>query len=167
MSGDFVDQLGAAVLPHHVRRLLDALIADADRVADRFGLTIPHRCCSTVLLLDKEGPIGVMRVAEQLGLSHPVIIDFARTLKQLGFLEEVVSTTDRRVRLLALNAAGREEAGRVRRLHAALSHAHDDLCAEAGVDLVAISQTLQASLRERSLLDRLDFSEKDRSDELD
>jgi len=167
MSGDFVDQLGSAVLPHQVRRLMDALLADAGAVSVKFGLSIPHRCCSTVLLLDAEGPIGVMRVADRLGLSHPVIIDFAKTLKNLGLLEEQVSRTDRRVRLLALTEAGRLEAARVRRLHAALSRAHDDLCAEAGVDLLAISHTLQASLRQRSLLDRLDLAEKDSSDELD
>lgn len=167
MTDDFVDQLGTAVLPHHVRRLMDALLADAGAVSAKFGLSIPHRCCSTLLLLDAEGPIGVMRVAERLGLSHPVIIDFAKTLKNLGLLEEQVSRADRRVRLLALTEAGRLEAARVRRLHAALSRAHDDLCAEAGVDLVAISQTLQASLRQRSLLDRLDLAEKDRPDELD
>ncbi|MFY0638614.1 MarR family winged helix-turn-helix transcriptional regulator [Maricaulis maris] len=167
MSGDFVDQLGSAVLPHHVRRLMDALIVDADRVADRFGLTIPHRCCSTVLLLDQEGPIGVMRVAEQLGLSHPVIIDFARTLKQLGFLEETVSPQDRRVRQLALNAAGQDEADRVRRLHAELARQHDALCAEAGIDLVAASRTLQASLRQTPLLDRVERAEKDMHHEVD
>ncbi len=161
MSDDFVDQLGSAVLPHHVRRIMDALIADADEVVARFGLTIPHRCCSTVLLLDEEGPVGVMRAAERLGLSHPVIIDFAKTLKRLGFLKETISTEDRRVRLLALTDAGREEADRVRHLHVALARVHDEVCAEAGIDLVGASRSIRAALREASIIDRLNRVEKD------
>ncbi|WP_203291656.1 MarR family winged helix-turn-helix transcriptional regulator [Maricaulis parjimensis] len=166
MGDDFVEELGLAVLPHHVRRAMDALVRDADLVTRAFGLSIPHRCCSTVLLLDEAGPMGVMETAKRLKLSHPVVIGFAKTLRELGLVEDQPVPGDARVRLLALTPEGRAEAGRVRQLHAALAQAHADVSEEVGVDLLAACQAVTEALSRRSLLERIELPEKEKSDEV-
>ena len=158
---DFVTELGSAVAPHHVRRMLDALIREAGEATAQFGVQAPFRACSFILLLDQEGPLSIMRAAERLQLSHPVIIALARSVRELGLVKEGVAANDARVRLLSLTEAGREDAVRIRRLHAALAKIHDDIGREAGADLVEVSRRALAALKRQPLLERLQHVKED------
>lgn len=160
MTDDFVDELGMAVLPHHVRRMLDCFKSNEAELepSARNGdepVRAPGRAGSTMRLLDEQGPLGVVEIANRLRLSHPLIINFARTLTERGLVEARTCSHDRRVRLLALTDAGRVEARRIAALHKRTEQVYRALCDEVGVDLLQVSRAVQAALERKPMRQRL------------
>lgn len=72
----------------------------------RSTLTMPQLKLLTVLRLD--GPSGGRELAGRLGVSMPTISGMVDRLVARGLVERGVATTDRRVRPVALSAAGEE-----------------------------------------------------------
>ncbi|WP_300528435.1 MarR family transcriptional regulator [Maricaulis sp.] len=160
MADDFVDELGMAVLPHHVRRMLDCFKANEAEAEPSPSRTdeaprAPGRAGSTMRLLAEHGPLGVVEIANRLRLSHPLIINFTRTLTERGLVEAQISPNDRRVRLLALTEAGRAEARRIEALHKETEQVYRALCDEVGVDLLQVSRAVQQALKNKPVGQRL------------
>jgi DNA-binding MarR family transcriptional regulator len=156
VAEDYVNTLGMAVLPHHVRRMLDCFLSGEGEPATEDGIVhAPGKASSMMRLLDAHGPLGILDISARLGLSHPLIIGFAKTLLADGLVSERRSPTDGRVRLLALTDAGRIEAAHIQRLHARLESVYRGLCEEVGIDLFQLSLAVQAALENKSLADRL------------
>lgn len=167
MSDDFVDQLGLAVLPHHIRRMLDCFRpGDTGEPRPAMGAEsrprAPGRAQSMMRLLEAHGPLAVMDIAQRLGLSHPMIINFAKQLIAAGLVAESRGVGDRRVRLLELTEAGRIEAERIRAYHADLEIVYRQLCEEVGVDLLQVSRAVKSSLRDRPIAERVEILHQER-----
>jgi DNA-binding MarR family transcriptional regulator len=151
---DYVGALGMAVLPHHLRRLVDTFIAQRADMTEQMGLLSPPRASSMMRLLAEQGPLGVVEVAQRLRLSHPFISQMTQSLKQSGLVETHKSKTDGRKQLLALTAAGRAEAIVIRDNHDVLTRVYQELCEEIGVDLFGASQDAMRALDARTLAER-------------
>lgn len=151
---DYVASLGIAVLPHHLRRLMDKLLVQRLDMTEQMGLVSPPRASSMLRLLAEQGPLSVVEIAHRLRLSHPFISQMTQSLKQLELIESRKSSTDGRKQLLALSEAGRAEASIIRDNHVVLTEVYKGVCEEIGVDLFEASQKAIRALDARSLADR-------------
>ena len=116
-ESDFIDALEYAVLPHHLRRLLDTLLKWESERAEQLRVTVPLKTHSMMVLLARRGPMKLGQVVEQLRLSRPLIVKFADALVGMGMVTEQRPSSDRRVRMLDLTEAGRAEVARIEAFH--------------------------------------------------
>jgi DNA-binding MarR family transcriptional regulator len=153
---DFITELGVPVLPHHLRRLVDRLMAESQEIANRTGIKSPLRSSSMMRLLQEHGPFGVVEISQRLGLSHPLIIQFEKVLTERGLVHSTKNPADQRSRLLALTKAGEKEAKQIRKNYERIGKIYAELSAEIGVDLYEIVQKTNQALDRKNVVARYD-----------
>jgi DNA-binding MarR family transcriptional regulator len=154
-EADFITELGRPFLAHRLRRLAEAFVDGYGRWLPTFGIDAPPRALSTLLLLDKEGPLGVTEIAARLRLSHPLLIKLARELEAKGLVCAEQDPRDGRRRLIALTDAGRGQAAAVRRATAIIDRAYADVLRETGIDMMEGCARLEKACRDISFEKRL------------
>jgi DNA-binding MarR family transcriptional regulator len=152
---DFVDELGTAVLPHHLKRLCERMLDDCTEVMEEKGIDVPTRAGSMMMFLKQNGPASVVDLARALRVSHALIIRNYKPLMKGGYLLEKPDPTDGRKRLLELTEAGVDMAIRARANLDVFQRAFADLFEESGVDLYEALKSINASLDKTSLADRV------------
>lgn len=153
MNEDVLANEGGVMLGSRLRRLGERLQAGAELMARDCGLpTVPAQM-PLMTALSRHGTLTVGEIAERTGVSQPAITRIAAQLTALGLVDAEADGEDRRVRRLALSAAGRAVMERAEtalwpRLRAAVGEACD---VEA---LLAQVAALEAALAERPLEQR-------------
>src|SRR5438128_2708573 len=143
---DFVSDLGRPFLAHRFRRLSELLLAgNAPWMLER-GIAAPPRSGSTLLLLKRRGPLSITDIAARLRLTHPLIIKLTDRLLELGLVGQEADPRDARRRLISLTAEGLAEAGRLEAATAVIDRAYGELSEEVGVDLLALTEALDAAV---------------------
>ena len=94
-----------------------------------------------LITLSFNGPTAISKLAEALGISHPTASQLVDRLVQVGFVERVESTTDRRFTLARLTSAGEQLAQHLWQGYLANFHAIAQLDEK---DLIALRQGLRA-----------------------
>ena len=144
-DADFIAALGRPFVAHRLRRLSELFVDGYAAWLPAFGVTAPARALSTLLLLDREGPLGVTEIAARLRLSHPLLIRMTGQLAGQGLIAFAADPKDARRRPATLTAKGRAEAERIRAAAAVLDRAYAELFAEIGADLVDLAGRVEAA----------------------
>ena len=152
MSPDPVETLGLATLAHRLKRLMNRLLAEAEAAYGALGIPIKPRWCSTLSLLETEGPLAVTDVAARLGMSHPAVVQILDDMASSGLVTRTRDGRDGRRRLLDLSPKGRAAMPALRRVFAAQARVADDLVDGRGQELLALLDRAHAGL------DRTDFA---------
>ena len=164
---DFIRELGALALDHRFRRLTETFLRTADELYEARGLPFRARWTSTYQLLFSEGPLGITDLADRLRLTHPAIIGITDAMREEGLVSEARDRHDGRRRMIALTARARALDGELRALWKALADVQDERFAAAGVDIVALLDTLEDEMTRRPLtaevLERLGPVDRPRS----
>jgi MarR family transcriptional regulator, organic hydroperoxide resistance regulator len=152
---DFIRQQGPAFLAHILRRLADELVRAGGTWYPETGVTAPPRTTSTLLALDKRGPLGVTEIASLVSQSHPLVIGWVKQLEGLGFVESRSDPGDGRRSVIALTREGVSE---VQRLHAALevmARASQQLMDEGTTGMFDALWRMEAACRRKPFVERL------------
>lgn len=165
MGGDFIESQGRAFLAHRLRRSSELIVEQLGAELGRMALAVPPRSASMLLLVDEEGPIGVVDIARRLRLSHPLIVRMAQQLEALGLVAVERNPRDARRKQLVPTDRGRREAAALRRLNLRLAAAFAALFEEIGCDLVAILDRADAALAARPMHERLSTARPEDPDE--
>lgn len=152
---DFVVGLGRPFLAHRLRRLSELFLQGYGEWLPEAGVSAPPRALSTMLLLHRCGPAGVVEIAERVRLTHPLIIKLIAQLQGRGLVSEARDPADGRRRVIALTDEGRAEARRIGEAVRLMDRAFADLCEETGLDLLAAAEAFEAASARESLSDRL------------
>ncbi len=152
---DFVESLGRGFVAHRLRRLSEALVDDCGEWFSTVGISAPPKAASTLLLLRARGPLSVMEIATELRFSNPVVAGLVREMVRLGLAYREPAGRDRRRWPLVLTFEGRKEAERIAAATRMMSEAYAGLFDEAGFDLFAAVEALEAALGGVSLAERL------------
>jgi DNA-binding MarR family transcriptional regulator len=150
MVEDVLAQEGAVMLGSRLKRLAERLQAGAELIARDCRLPTQPGQMPLLTALWRHGPMSVGEAAERAGVSQPAITRVANQLTVMGLVTTAGTESDRRVRQLALTAAGREVMTRAGtalwpRVRAAVAEACD---VEA---LLAQVAALEVALAERPL----------------
>jgi len=152
---DFVAQLGLPFLAHRLRRAAETFRDGYGEWLPEAGVVAPARSLSTILLLDEQGPSGVVEIAARIGFSHPLVIRLVRDLEAIGLVQVAKDATDGRKRAVSLTSKGRAEVERIRAACVPIAKVYDELSAEVGVDLMAMVERLEAAEASDCFPDRL------------
>jgi DNA-binding MarR family transcriptional regulator len=152
---DFIVSAGLPFLAHRLRRASEHLVEATSVIQRNSGFTGPPRSVSTLLLLEKEGPLGITEISNRLAFSHPLIIRFVRGLLEEGYVTQQGDPADARRRLIALTDKGRRHVAYIWEFSPVLSEALRRLFQDMGVDLYSAVEKFEQAIAERSLVDRL------------
>ncbi|TPG40530.1 hypothetical protein EAH79_11540 [Sphingomonas koreensis] len=153
-DGSFVDGLGPAMLAHRLRRLSDTIVRDVGALLRERGLQVPPRAASLMMLLAADGEVSIMIAAQRLGLSHPMVINLARALDEVGLVEDVADPGDHRKRRLRLTEEGRGQAGFLVELNGVLSRTFEEITSEAGISLFTALEGFETVAASQGVLSR-------------
>ena len=154
-DGDFVKELGRAMLAHRLRRASELLLDGYERWLPATGVRVPARALSTMMLLAEAEPLGVTQLAARLRLTHPLMIKLVAMLEAGGFVTTGQDPLDARRRPVSLTARGRTQADLIERALRIMDQAFAELCAEIGSDLPAALDELDQANRREPLERRL------------
>ena len=117
----------------------------------RSGLPLRQRWLPLYHYLIQEGPHAVTDIATSIGLSHPAVLQFAQEMIEVGLLASYRDPQDRRKRVLALTAAGKQ----LKPQFVDYLREADDLMASvfavAGIEIDAVLTKVEQSLARRAI----------------
>lgn len=152
---DFIRSQGPAYLAHLLRRLSDELVRGADAWYPEVGVTAPPRTTSTLLALDEYGPLAVTEISGKLRQSHPLVINWVKQLRSLGFVETRTDASDRRRTMVALTAKGFAEIRRLRNALMRMGETSQALMDEIASGLFDALWRMEQACRREGFADRL------------
>jgi DNA-binding MarR family transcriptional regulator len=161
---DFIKGLGRPYMAHVLRRLYDDFVRNIEHWYEEFGVAAPPRTHSTMVLLDREGPLGVTEVADKLRQSHPLVLTWVRQLKHLGFVQTSDDPADARRTLLSLTEAGKAQLQKNWEADRVVGEAYRVLMQEADAPIFDALWRMEAACREEPLLERLRRAERSLSE---
>ena len=152
---DFVASVGRPLLAHRLRRLSETFVEGYSEWLPSLGVTAPARSLSTLLLLEREGPLGVTELGARLRLSHVLMIKLVAALEAEGFAAPRPDPGDARRRPIGLTRSGREQVRKVERAILILDRAYAELGRRIGVDLLDAVERIERACREQPFDERL------------
>lgn len=132
-----------------LRRLSEQLHAEAGRRLAATGLGLRQRWLSIYGFLLEEGPHPVMSIAAATGLSHPAVLQFAQEMMDANLVASYRDPSDRRKRVLALTAAGKQVGEDYRLYQAETNTLVVSIFEDAGVDAERLLADLERLFAER------------------
>lgn len=152
---DFVETQGNVFVAHRLRRASDCIVDQVGEMLAAEGLDVPPRGASMLMMIDERNAIGVVEIAQQLRLSHPLIVRMAQRFEQLDLVKIEIDPVDGRRRRLVPTEKGRREAEAIRTFNTRLAAMFDALFTEIDSPLVAVLDRLDAALKAAPIAARM------------
>jgi DNA-binding MarR family transcriptional regulator len=152
---DFVETQGNVFVAHRLRRASDRIVDQVGEMLAAEGLDVPPRGASMLMMIDERNAIGVVEIAQQLRLSHPLIVRMAQRFEQLDLVKIEIDPVDGRRRRLVPTEKGRREAEAIRTFNTRLAAMFDALFTEIDSPLVAVLDRLDAALKAAPIAARM------------
>ncbi len=152
---DFVETQGNVFVAHRLRRASDRIVDQVGAMLAAEGLDVPPRGASMLMMIDERNAIGVVEIAQQLRLSHPLIVRMAQRFEQLDLVKIEIDPVDGRRRRLVPTEKGRREAEAIRTFNTRLAAMFDALFTEIDSPLVAVLDRLDAALKAAPIAARM------------
>jgi DNA-binding MarR family transcriptional regulator len=151
----FIERGGRAFLTRRLRRLANILSDEVRQWFPDMHIDVPARSVATLLFLLEHPGRGVTEIAAQTGVSHPLVTRIVRTLEARGLVEQSEDASDGRRRSIGLTGSGRTQVRRLKEANRHIANAYGRLFEEAGIDLFAAVERMEALLDSRSFQRRL------------
>jgi GNAT superfamily N-acetyltransferase len=152
---DFYEQVGTVALGSRLRRLSEAVTADAARVFAWYDVGLDPRWFPVFHLLAQRGPTPVTQIARAIGHSHASVSQIIRDMKVRRLVLTRKDETDGRVTVVRLSAAGKRLVKPLETQSDDVRHAVDELLAESTENLWEAIADAERLLAHRSLFDRV------------
>jgi ribosomal protein S18 acetylase RimI-like enzyme len=152
---EFYEQAGAVALGSRLRRLSEAVTADAARIFAWYDVGLDPRWFPVFYLLAQRGPMPVTRIARAVGHSHASVSQIIRDMKARRLVLTGTGKDDGRVTVVRLSAAGRRLIEPLETQCKDVGDAVDELLAEAEENLWKAMAETERLLAQRSLFDRV------------
>ena len=154
-NGDYIFQLGALALASRLRRLLQRLHADGERIYQTLNTDFKTKWFPVLHLLSDRSPLALTEIAGLMGVSHPSMIETIDELAAAGLIQARQSDLDGRMRELSLTDKGRQLCHELRPVWGAFRAAGEEVNKEGGNDFLKAVGILEESLDQLSMYDRI------------
>ncbi|MFT5210518.1 MAG: DNA-binding MarR family transcriptional regulator/GNAT superfamily N-acetyltransferase [Flavobacterium sp.] len=151
---DLLRELGALGLGSRLKRLSDQLMQDGIRIYRETGLKFEPKWFPVYCYLSEMGPSSVTEVAKGLGVTHPSVNQVAREMIKDNLVAAYKDTKDKRKRVLALTAFGKEKRKELDPIWRDVRAALQELLDETQVDFLGYVESLERALDKKSFLSR-------------
>ncbi|MBV6647762.1 MAG: MarR family transcriptional regulator [Cyclobacteriaceae bacterium] len=101
---DFASELGCLGFSMRLKRISDALMHDGRKMYKELGFDIEPNWYIIFRLLNQEGELTVMEIADRILLAHPSVIAIVNKMTKAGYVTSKKSSSDNRKRVLQLTS---------------------------------------------------------------
>ena len=133
-----------------LRRLADRLHSECGKRLSSRGSLLRQRWLPVYDYLLDNGPHPVMGIALATGLSHPAVLQFAQEMIDGGLIASYRDPKDRRKRVLALSASGKQLGEDYRVFKAETNALVASIFEDAGIPIADLLPDLEQSLSKRT-----------------
>ncbi len=154
MNQQSSNEFGFLGISTRMQQLGDRLRKGATRIYKEEGIDFESRWFPVVFLLMKEGPMGVMEIADRLGFAHPTVVITVRELKKKKLISSIQDKTDGRKKLLSLSKKGTEHVELMKPLWDRFAEVNALLCDNTHNLLLAI-EAVEIKLNQKSMHQRM------------
>jgi DNA-binding MarR family transcriptional regulator len=157
MKADVIKELGHLALGTRLKRLGERLQAQTQVVLEGAGIGLPASHFPILAGLDRLGQLSVGEIAEAVGMSQPGVTRMLDKLQSDGLVRSATASDDKRVRTIALTAAGEKlVASSKRTVWPLVESAVAEACAGKAESLLPALAALEQALLDASLNSRAD-----------
>jgi DNA-binding MarR family transcriptional regulator len=164
---DLIKESGTMTFASRLKRLGDRLKAEATKIYHSHGVEFNDSWFLVAFALSKREGSSVNEIAEMLGISHAAISQMYGAMERKGLLTIQEDPGDRRRKLLFLSETGRASVEKLEPIWDAVSESTDELLASIGLDFMRAIASIEESLDEKSLYERVEENLKSRSERAD
>ncbi len=152
---DILAELQELALASRLKRLSEALMAEADLLYQDLGVDFRPRWFPVFYTLSRHSPMTITQLAQALGLTHPAVSQVASQLYAAGLIQDRRDQDDDRRRLLSLSPAGRRTLLRLEPVWIEIRAAAREVLSDADADLLREVERLETVIARRSVVDRV------------
>ena len=154
MANDIISQLGPLAIGARMRRLTDIFSRDVAVIYKEHNLDFEAKYFVLFYLISERDGIGIMKIADELSLTHPAIIHLAKELEKKGYIKSVKSETDSRKRLLKLSPKGKAALPEFKKVWDKIQKLNTQLMKKQQNNLIKAIEEMEALLEEKSFYKR-------------
>ncbi len=146
---DLMKELGALSFGSRLRRLSDKIMRQASRVYQSYGLDFEPKWFPLFYLLSQQNEMGIMEIADCLGITHPAVIQIAKELEKKQWVKSGKSKTDARKRILILTKKGQELLPQLREIWEKIRQVNESLIQSHQHNLLVAMDEMETALNEK------------------
>jgi GNAT superfamily N-acetyltransferase/DNA-binding MarR family transcriptional regulator len=125
---DIITQLGSLAIGSRLKRISDMFMKDVLDIYQQSGIDFHPKWFPLMFVLSQEKiGKGITELAENLGVSHPAIIQIAQEMEKAGWICSEKSGKDARKRLLKLTDNAKTQLPKLQEIWACLQATNDQL----------------------------------------
>lgn len=148
-------ELGALAIASRLRRLSDVYWQGVTTIYRESGIDFEVKWATVFLLIARRGPISVMELADQLGITHPAVIQIVNELVKHGLIVSEKSEQDSRRRMLTLSPAGEAMIPQMQPLWNAIQVVNQEMIDSQPHNLLLAIQAIEEALAAQSFASRI------------
>lgn len=152
---DYLAKLGAVALASRLRRLLQRLHADGERVYRVLNFDFKPKWFPVLHLLSNRMPLTLTEIARLMCVAHPSSIETVDELISGGLVKSRKSNLDGRIRELSLTNKGKQLCSELLPIWDAFRIAGEEANKENGNDFLKAIGILEQALDRLSMYDRV------------
>ena len=154
---DYLQKLGMLAFASRLRRLSERLYHSGELIYESAGLDFHPRWFMIVSRLNDAGgeALPITTIAEDLGVTHPAIINLVRDMENRGIVTSVKDKTDARKRGIRLTTKGKRLVSELEPVWRAFIVATQELFEELDCDLITIIDRIETTLRKEDFAHRV------------
>ncbi|NLR92740.1 MULTISPECIES: MarR family winged helix-turn-helix transcriptional regulator [Flammeovirga] len=152
---NFYQSAGSLVLGSRLRRIGEKFLSEVAKVYEMKGIDFDPSWFPIFYLLDKNTSMSLREISDELGVSHSAVSQLTTALIKKGHLLMEKDINDGRKRILQLTPQGESLVETSKPIWSALQASVKELSALGDNRLLEELTTLENSLSERNLSDRV------------
>ena len=152
---DYIDQLGTLALGSRLRRLLNRMLAEGEKVYKSLDIDFGVSWFPIFHLLAYRSPLMLTDIAKALGITHPSVIEVTDEMIRRGLVRSQQNDDDRRCRHLSLTAKGKRAVSKLEPIWEAFWQAGEDINSESGNDFLEAIKKVERAMDRRSMYERI------------
>jgi len=152
---DYLDQLGALALASRLRRLLNRLLSDGEKVYRSQKIDFATSWFPIFHILANGSPMTLTEISKALGMAHPSVIEVTDEMIKKGYVGSRKGRDDKRCRYLFLTEKGERVILKLEPIWEAFQEAGDEICGESGNDFLDSIRKMEQAIVRLSMYDRI------------
>ena len=149
---DYSFTTGSLLLGARLKKIGENLTSQVGKICKNHEVDIETRWIPAISVLYEKGELSVQSLADNLGITHPAVVQLTNQLLQKGFVKTEKLTADKRVTIISITEKGREKFELLKPVLNEIESSINSLLGETGYDMMDVISKLEDSLDSDKLI---------------
>jgi len=146
---------GSLLLGTRLKKIGENLTSQVGKICKDHKLDIETRWIPAISVLYEKGELSVQSLADNLGITHPAVVQLTNQLLQKGFVKTEKLTADKRVTIISITGNGREKFELLKPVLNEIESSINSLLSETGYDMMDVISKMEESISLGKLIENI------------